>query len=249
MDLGLRDKVVLVTGGSRGIGRATAELFCAEGAKTTVTYARSKEQADLFVEAMSSKGFSAAAIKADCSKKDEVEAAIESLMSEHGRIDVLVNNAGITKDQLLLMMSDEDWHSVIDTNLNSVFISTKIVLRHMLRKRSGVVINLSSIAGSKPGKGHCNYAASKGGIEAFTKSVAAELGGKNIRINAVAPGMIETDMSQFVREAAGEEIKNQIALKKFGNPKDIANAIVFLASDAAAYITGEVLHVDGGIRA
>ena len=249
LNFGLKGKVALITGGSRGIGRATAELFCAEGALTTITYARSKEQADAFVEEMRSKDYDLTAIQADCANKVEVENTISTLIDKHGRIDVLVNNAGITKDQLLLMMSDDDWNSVINTNLNSVYFSTKIALRHMLKKRSGVVINLSSIAGSRPGKGHSNYAASKGGIEAFTKSIAAELGARNIRINAIAPGLIETDMSQFVRDAAGDEIKNQIALRKFGRPEDIANAVAFLASDAAAYITGEILHVDGGIRA
>ncbi len=248
MELGLKNKVILVTGGSRGIGRATAELFCKQGALVTISYARAKEQAETFCQEMQEAGYSLKAIKADASSQTEIENLVEQIVKEHGRIDVLVNNAGITKDQLLLMMSEDDWTSVLETNLGSVFRTTKLVLRQMLKKRSGVVINLSSIAGSKPGKGHCNYAASKGGVEAFTKSVAAEVGAKNIRINAVAPGMIETDMSQFVRDAAGEEIKNSIALKKFGDPKDIANAIVFLASDAASYITGEILHVDGGIK-
>jgi 3-oxoacyl-[acyl-carrier protein] reductase len=166
---------------------------------------------------------------------------------EHGRLDVLVNNAGVVKDQLIMAMDDADWATVIDTNLTGAFRVIKPVAKLMMRKRQGAIVNLSSIAGSRPGRGHCNYAASKGGIEAMTKALAVELAARNIRVNAVAPGMIETDMSKTVRDAAGPEILSRILLKRYGTPADIANAVLYLASDLAAYVTGTVLHVDGGI--
>ena len=248
MEISFKDKIVLITGGSRGIGRMTAEKFAAAGATTLITYANSAAKAEELVGELKGKGYNAHCYKVDVKDTAAMEEFINTTAKEFGQIDVLVNNAGVVRDNLIMMMSPEEWTDVINTNLTGVYNAIKPCARHMMRKRTGAIINLSSIAGSKPGRGHSNYAATKGGIEAMTKALAQELGAKGIRVNAVAPGMIETDMSQAVRDAASDQILEAIVLKRFGQAEDIANAILFLASDQAGYITGETLHVDGGIK-
>jgi len=238
----------LITGGSRGIGRCIAESFARSGATTLITYASAAAKADELVASLRADGLKAHAYKVDVKDTEAMGELVETVAKEFGKIDVLVNNAGVTRDNLIMMMDKDDWAEVLTTNLTGVYNAIKPVSRQMLRKRGGSIINLSSIAASKPGRGHSNYAATKGGIESLTKALAQEFGSKNIRVNCVAPGMIETDMSQKVRELAGDLILDSIVLKRYGAPQDIANAVMFLASDLASYITGEILHVDGGIR-
>jgi 3-oxoacyl-[acyl-carrier protein] reductase len=178
----------------------------------------------------------------------EVDDGVAAIEAEYGPIDVLINNAGIVKDDLMMAMEDAGWQDVINTNLGGAFYVTRAVSRQMMRKRSGNIINVSSVAASRPGRGQVNYAASKGGIETMTKALAVELAPRNIRVNCIAPGVIETEMSQDVRDAAGDKILESILVKRFGKPEDIANMAVFLASDLTSYITGEVIHIDGGIK-
>ena len=242
-------KVVLVTGGSRGIGRAVVEGFAKDGATVVFTYAGSEGPAHELQAALQARGATALAKRCDVRVQTDVDAIIDMIESEHGKLDVLVNNAGIVKDQLIMAMDESEWLDVINTNLTGAFRCIKPAAKLMMRKRTGSIVNLSSIAGTRPGRGHSNYAASKGGIEAMTKALAVELSARNIRVNAVAPGMIETDMSKTVRDLAGQEILSKILLKRYGTPEDIANAVLYLASDLAAYVTGTVLHVDGGIGA
>ncbi len=243
------NKVVLVTGGARGIGRAVVEGFAKDGASVIFTYAGSEGAAHELQASLQALGHKVVAKRCDVREQADVDATMDMIEAEHGKLDVLVNNAGIVKDQLIMAMDDAEWLDVINTNLTGAFRCIKPAARLMMRKRSGSIVNLSSIAGTRPGRGHSNYAASKGGIEALTKALAVELAARNIRVNAVAPGMIETDMSKTVRDAAGPEILSKILLKRYGTPGDIANAVLFLASDLASYVTGTVLHVDGGIGA
>lgn len=247
MQTNLKDKVVLVTGGSRGIGQALVRRFAEEGAVAVFTYAANEAAAHELAAEVMSKGGRASAVRVDVRDADGMASTIDMIESEHGRLDVLVNNAGIIRDTLLMTMESQDWSDVLETNLTGVFNAIKPVSRLMMRQRRGAIVNLSSIAATRPGRGHANYAASKGGIEALTKALAVELAPKNIRVNCVAPGMIETDMSKDVRQLAGDQILSRILLKRYGTPTDIANAVVFLASDLSAYVTGTVLHVDGGI--
>ncbi len=248
MELSFKDKVVLITGGTRGIGRTIAENFARRGATTLITYASSQSQADELVNSLRKEGGNVHAYKVDIKDTEAMDTMIDGIAKEFGQIDVLVNNAGIVRDTLILTMDKAAWTDVITTNLTGAYNTIRPISRLMLRKRSGAIINMSSIAASKPGRGHSNYAASKGGIEAMTRALAAELGGKGVRVNCVAPGMIETEMSQAVRDHAGDQILDSIVLKRYGKTQDIANAVMFLASDLSSYITGEVLHVDGGIR-
>lgn len=243
------DKVVLVTGGARGIGRAIVEGFAKDGATVVFTYAGSEGAAHELQGSLQDQGCRVVAKRCDVREQGDVDAVVEMIDAEHGKLDVLVNNAGVVKDQLIMAMDECDWLEVINTNLTGAYRCIKPAARLMMRKRSGSIVNLSSIAGTRPGRGHSNYAASKGGIEAMTKALAVELSARNIRVNAVAPGMIETDMSKTVRDLAGAEILSKILLKRYGTPEDIANAVLYLASDLASYVTGTVLHVDGGIGA
>ncbi len=247
MDLGLKDKNVLITGGARGIGRAVASRFAEEGANVLITYANSSAMAEELVGEINGKGQKCHAYKVDVRSGKETNEFVEVIEKEFGGVDVLVNNAGIVRDTLIMTMEQDDWDQVIGTNLTGVYNTIKPISRLMMRKRQGSIINLSSIAASKPGKGHCNYAATKGGVEAMTKALSHELSSRKIRVNCVAPGMIETDMSKEVRELAGDMVLERIPLKRFGSPDDIADAVLFLASDRSSYITGEILHVDGGI--
>ena len=244
----LNGKAALVTGGSRGIGRGIVERFLEEGADVAFTYVSSPEKADALAAELAAKhGRKVMAIQSDAGDFNSAQASVDRLVGEWGRLDVLVNNAGITKDQLLMRMSEADWDAVIATNLKSVFNMTKAVMRTMLKQRSGSIINMSSVVGVKGNAGQANYAASKAGIIGFTKSVALELGSRGIRSNAIAPGFIETEMTGALDPKVVEQWREGIPLKRGGTPTDVANACVFLGSDLSAYITGQTLHVCGGM--
>jgi 3-oxoacyl-[acyl-carrier protein] reductase len=233
---GLQGKVVLVTGGSRGIGRAIVERFAADGADVTFFYRGNEAAAREVVAAVSAAGGTATAEQVDVTDAPAVTAAVERLIDRAGRIDVLVNNAGVVRDNLLAMLDDDDIRAVLDTNVGGVFHVTRAVVPHMISKRAGKIINLGSVAGEKGGRGQTNYAASKGAINAFTRSLAVELASRKITVNCV------------VRDLAGDEVKERILLRRYGQPQDVAHAVWFLASSFADYITGQVLHVDGGFK-
>lgn len=242
----LTDKVAIVTGASRGIGKAAAMALAQIGAKVVVNYARSSDAADAVVAAISEGGSEALALQADVSKADQIEAMVKATMDKFGRIDVLVNNAGITRDTLLLRMKPEDWQAVIDLNLTGVFLCTRAVSKIMLKQRSGRIINISSVAGLMGNPGQANYSAAKAGVIGFTKTIAKELAPRGITANAVAPGFIATDMTGDLKNT--EEILKYIPLGRYGQPEEVAGLIRFLAADpAAAYITGQVMNVDGGM--
>lgn len=243
----LEDKVVLITGASRGIGKAIAEECVKNGAKVAFTYLSSEEKAKALENELSADGGVVKGFKSDASKFDQAQALVDDVMKEFGTIDVLVNNAGITRDTLLMRMSEEQWDQVIDTNLKSVFNLTKAVQRPMLKARKGSIINMSSVVGVSGNAGQANYAASKAGAIGFTKSVAQELGSRNIRCNAIAPGFIETEMTEALDEKVVNEWRASIPLKRGGSPKDVADLTVFLASDMSAYITGQTINVCGGM--
>ena len=245
--MGLLDgKVALITGASKGIGKAIAERFAQEGAKVAFTYLSSVERGQALEAELSQYG-EAAGFRSDASSGEQAEKLIEDVVARFGHIDVVVNNAGITRDTLLLRMSEEDFDQVISTNLKSVFNTTKHVQRYFLKQRSGSIINISSIVGIKGNAGQSNYAASKAGIIGFTKSVALELGSRGVRCNAIAPGFIETEMTDVLDEKVVQSWRDAIPLKRGGQPEDVANACVFLASDLSSYISGQVLQVDGGL--
>ncbi len=245
----IKDRVALVTGASRGIGKAIATVLGEEGAIVIVNYLKNREMAEEVVSEIESRGGRAISIRADVTKSEEVEGMTEEIYRQFERIDILVNNAGITRDQLLLSMEQEEWEQVINTNLGGMFNCTRAVAKYMLLQKSGKVINMSSVAGERGGRGQCNYAASKGGVNAFTRAVAMELSPKGITVNAVAPGAVETEMTETVVRRAKDHIINSIALKRLGKAAEIAGTVLFLASDDAGYITGEVIRVDGGYRA
>lgn len=241
----LKGKVAIVTGASRGIGRATALALAAEGASIAVNYASSSEAAERVVAEIGALGGSAIALPADVSKSDQVEGLVEAVMQKWGQIDVLVNNAGITRDTLLLRMKPEDWQAVIDLNLTGVFLCTRSVSKIMLKQRSGRIVNITSVAGQMGNPGQANYSAAKAGVIGFTKTVAKELASRGITVNAVAPGFIATDMTHDLK---ADEILKFIPLARYGQPEEVAGLIRFLAADpAAAYITGQVMNVDGGM--
>lgn len=243
----LKDKVALITGASRGIGRAIAQKFAQQGAQVAFTFLSSVEKGKALEDELSAYGVKAKGYRSDASDFQAAEELAAEVVKEFGKIDVLVNNAGITIDGLLLRMSEEQWDQVIRVNLKSVFNLTKAVSKNMIRAKSGSIINLTSVVGIKGNAGQANYAASKAGIIGFTKSIALELGSRNIRSNAIAPGFIETEMTDAVDPKAIEEWKQQIPMKRGGNPEEVADACVFLASDMSNYITGQVLQVDGGM--
>jgi 3-oxoacyl-[acyl-carrier protein] reductase len=246
--MGLLDgKVALVTGGTRGIGRGICEKFAQEGATVVFTYMSSEEKANALATELGSNGVDAMAIRSDAAKFEEAESLIETIVEKYGQLDVVVNNAGVTRDNLLMRMKEEDWDAVIDTNLKSVFNLTKAVQRTMLKQRSGSIINISSVVGVQGNAGQSNYAASKAGIIGFSKSIAKELGSRNIRCNAIAPGFIETEMTDALDEKVVDEWRKSIPLKRGGSPEDVANAAVFLASDLSAYVTGQTISVCGGM--
>ena len=242
----LTNKVALITGASKGIGKAIAEQFIAEGAKVAFTYLSSVEKGEALEAELSKRG-DAKGFQSDASSSEQAEQLIKDIVAHYGQIDIVVNNAGITKDTLLMRMTEEDFDRVLSVNLKSVFNTTKHVQRLMLKQRSGSIINMSSIVGVKGNAGQSNYAASKAGIIGFTKSIALELGSRGIRCNAIAPGFIETEMTDSLNADTVESWRNAIPLKRGGQPLDVANACVFLASDMSTYITGQVLQVDGGL--
>lgn len=243
----LEKKVVLITGASRGIGKAIAEKCVAEGAKVAFTYMSSDEKAKQLADELTSSGGVAKGFKSNAADFDAAQKLVDEVVAEFGTVDVLVNNAGITRDTLLMRMSEEQWDEVINTNLKSAFNLTKAVQRPMLKARSGSIINMSSVVGVSGNAGQANYAASKAGMIGFTKSVAQELGSRNIRCNAIAPGFIETEMTAALDEKVVEDWRNGIPLKRGGSPEDVAHAVLFLGSDMSAYVTGQTLHVCGGM--
>ncbi|MET3728773.1 3-oxoacyl-[acyl-carrier protein] reductase [Fictibacillus halophilus] len=243
----LNEKSVLVTGASRGIGRAIALYFAKNGAKVAVNYSGSEEKANEVVNEIKENGGTAFAIKADISSSEDVTNMVKTVVDEFGSLDVLVNNAGITRDNLLMRMKEEDWDAVINTNLKGVFLTTKAVTRQMMKQRKGRIINIASIVGVSGNAGQANYVAAKAGVIGLTKTAAKELSSRGITVNAIAPGFIETDMTGKLEEGIKSEMLRGIPLARFGQPEDIASAAAFLASDASSYITGQTLHVDGGM--
>ena len=243
----LEGKTAIITGGSRGIGKSIVEIFAKHGANVAFTYSSSAESAKAIAAEVSKEGVKVKCYKSDASNFDNAQNLAAAVHKEFGSIDILINNAGITKENLLMRMSEEDFDRVIQVNLKSVFNMTKAVQRVMLKQRKGSIINMSSVIGLKGNAGQSNYAASKAGVIGFTKSMAIELGSRNIRSNAIAPGFIVTEMTEKLGEETIKKYYETIPLKRGGTPEEVANTCVFLASDMSAYITGQVLNVDGGM--
>lgn len=244
----LENKVALITGASRGIGKAIAETYAEQGASIAFTYRSSVEKAKAFEEELGQKGVKVKGFQSDAGSFEQSEQLIQQVLEEFGQIDVLVNNAGITRDTLILRMNEEQWDQVIETNLKSVFNLTKHVARTMMKQRAGSIINLTSIVGMKGQAGQANYAASKAGIIGFTKSIADELGSRGIRCNAIAPGFIETEMTDELPEETRKNYLSQIPMKRFGAPEEIGKAALFLGSDLSSYVSGQVLSVCGALN-
>ncbi|EFS17315.1 3-oxoacyl-[acyl-carrier-protein] reductase [Staphylococcus capitis C87] len=240
-------KSALVTGASRGIGRSIALQLAEEGYNVAVNYAGSKDKAEAVVEEIKAKGVDSFAIQANVANGDEVKAMIKEVVSQFGSVDVLVNNAGITRDNLLMRMKEQEWDDVIDTNLKGVFNCIQKVTPQMLRQRGGAIINLSSVVGAVGNPGQANYVATKAGVVGLTKSSARELASRGITVNAVAPGFIVSDMTDALSDELKDQMLEQIPLARFGEDTDIANTVAFLASDKAKYITGQTIHVNGGM--
>ncbi|PSG88239.1 3-oxoacyl-[acyl-carrier-protein] reductase [Aurantibacter aestuarii] len=243
----LEGKTAIITGASRGIGKGIAEVFAKNGANVAFTYSSSVEAANELEKELTALGVKAKGYKSNAASFTESQELADAVVAEFGSIDVLINNAGITKDNLLMRISEEDFDTVIEVNLKSVFNMTKAVQRTMLKQRKGSIINMSSVVGVKGNAGQTNYAASKAGIIGFSKSVALELGSRNIRSNVIAPGFIETEMTAKLDEKTVQGWRDSIPLKRGGSPEDVANVCVFLASDMSAYVTGQTLNVDGGM--
>lgn len=242
----LEGKVALITGATRGIGKGIAEVFAKEGAQVAFTYAGSVDKANALEEELG-KITTVKSYQSDASDYDAAQKLAADVLADFGKIDILINNAGITRDNLMLRMSKDDWDTIIKVNLDSVFNLTKAVIKPMMKARSGSIINMTSIVGVKGNAGQANYAASKAGVIGFSKSIALELGSRNIRCNAIAPGFIETEMTAALDEKTVQGWRDAIPLKRGGQPEDVANACVFLASDMSSYISGQVLNVDGGM--
>jgi len=244
----LENKVALITGATRGIGKGIAERYASEGANVAFSFASSEEKArQLEKDLEATYGIKAKGYKSNAAKFAEAEELVNAVIADFGQIDILINNAGITRDTLLMRMSEEQWDEVIETNLKSAFNLTKASLKPFLKQRSGSIINMTSVVGVMGNAGQANYAASKAGMIGFTKSMAKELGSRSIRCNSVAPGFIATEMTEKLDEATLKEWADAIPLKRAGSPEDVANACVFLGSDLSTYITGQTLHVDGGM--
>lgn len=243
----LQGKTAIITGASRGIGRGIALIYASHGANVAFTFSSSIEAAKTLENELNGLGIKAKGYQSNAASFDEAQKLAEDVVKEFGSIDVLINNAGITKDNLLMRISEEDFDKVIEVNLKSVFNMTKAVQRTMLKQRKGSIINMSSVVGLKGNAGQTNYAASKAGIIGFSKSVALELGSRNIRSNVIAPGFIETEMTAKLNEDTIKEWRDGIPLKRGGTPEDVANACVFLGSDMSAYVTGQTINVDGGM--
>ena len=243
----LSGKTAIITGASKGIGKGIAETFAKHGANVAFTFLSSVEKGQALEQELQQYGTKVKGYRSDASKMEDAEALIAQVVEDFGGVDVVVNNAGITKDTLLMRMTEEDFNRVIEVNLNSVFNMTKAVQRTFLKQRSGSIVNISSVVGVKGNAGQSNYAASKAGIIGFTKSVALELGSRNIRCNAIAPGFIETEMTAVLDEKTVQQWRDGIPLKRGGSAEDVANACLFLASDMSGYITGQVMNVCGGM--
>jgi len=241
------DQVALVTGGSRGIGRAIVKALAAEGAKVGFVYRGNQPAADSLVQELAQAGGTALALQGDVANPETAESCVERLQKEWGRLDILVNNAGIIRDDLFIRMEPEAWNSVLQTNLGGAYSFCRAVAYTLLKQRRGRIINISSVAAEYVNQGQTNYAASKGAINALTRALAVELASRNVTVNAIAPGFIETDMSEAVRNKAGDLIKKFIPMRRLGQPEDIARVVVFLAGPESAYITGQVITVDGGL--
>ena len=240
-------KIVFVTGASRGIGKEVALKYAENGYDVIINYVSDKTDVEALEKEFKEKGADSLILKADVSNPEEVQNVVDKAIEKFGKIDVLVNNAGITRDNLLMRMSEEEFDKVLEINLKGTFLVTKAVTKYMMKKRSGSIINLSSVVGVAGNAGQCNYSASKAGIIGFTKSVAKELASRNIRANAVAPGFIETDMTAVLSDSVKESIHNQIPLKRMGSAKEVAELIYFLGSEKSSYITGQVINIDGGM--
>ncbi len=243
----LQGKTAIITGATRGIGKGIAQIFAKNGANVAFTYSSSVEAATALEKELNDLGVKAKGYQSNAANYDQAQDLVKDVLETFNSIDILVNNAGITKDNLLMRMSEEDFDKVVEVNLKSVFNMTKAVQRTLLKQRSGSIINMSSVVGVKGNAGQANYAASKAGIIGFSKSIALELGSRNIRSNVVAPGFIETEMTAKLDEKVVDGWRNAIPLKRGGTPEDIANACLYLASDLSTYVTGQVLHVDGGM--
>jgi len=244
----LQDKVALVTGGSRGIGEAIVKRFAEQGATVAFTYRSSEEQAKAVVKACQDLGVEALGMQSDAASYEQAEALVKEVIDRFGKLDILVNNAGITQDNLMLRMSEEQWDRVIHVNLKSVFNLSKHALRPMMKNRGGVIINMSSIVGVTGNAGQSNYAASKAGILGFTKSLAKEMGSRNIRVNAIAPGFIETDMTDALDDSTRDAYLSNIPLKRFGKANEIADVCVFLGSELGTYVSGQTISVCGALN-
>jgi len=247
MTMLLKDQVAIITGGTKGIGKAVCLLFAEQGAKVVANFSKDIEAAEHLKEEAKSKGLSLGLFKSDVTQPDQVKEMVEETFAQYGKIDILVNNVGLVRDNFLMLMSDEDWDSLLRTNLTSLFYCCRIVIRKMIPQRSGKIINISSISGMMGTPGQVNYAATKGGMISFTKSLARELGSFNIHVNAVAPGLIESEVvSKMPKEKVGAIIKSS-SLGRIGKPEEVARAVLFLASEQSDYITGQTIVVDGGI--